>query len=100
MLILSAAHGTVIANQSERADAEEELSRLLLSLLDEEALDSDGEIFQELSQAREKLRLAIAIHLEAVTRTQSQRARPIVKIFRLAGRAPLPVRYPFEEIQV
>ncbi len=100
MLLLAAAHVAVIANQSERADAEEELSQLLLSLLEEDALDSEGEIFQELSQAREKLRLAIAIHLEAVTRTQAQRARPIVRAFRLAGRAPLPVRYPFEEIQV
>ena len=62
-------------------------------------IDED-EIFQELSQARERLRIAIALHLEAVTRTQMQRARPIVRIFRLAGRAPLPVRYPFEEIQV
>ena len=100
MLLLAAAHIAVIANQSERADAEEELSQLLLSLLEEDALDSDGEIFQELSQARDKLRLAIAIHVEAVTRTQAQRSRPIVRIFRLAGRAPLPVRYPFEEIQV
>ncbi|NBR93284.1 MAG: hypothetical protein EBT44_00205 [Actinobacteria bacterium] len=100
MLLLAAAHIAVIANQSERADAEEELSQLLLSLLEEDALDSEGEIFQELSQARDKLRLAIAIHVEAVTRTQAQRSRPIVRIFRLAGRAPLPVRYPFEEIQV
>ena len=100
LLLLAAAHVAVIANQSERSEAEEELSRLLLSLLEEDALSSEDEIFQELSQARERLRISIALHLEAVTRTQMQRARPIVRIFRLAGRAPLPVRYPFEEIQV
>ncbi|MFM7500191.1 MAG: hypothetical protein ACKO3U_05670 [Actinomycetota bacterium] len=100
MLLLAAAHVAVVAEQSERADAEEELSQLLLSLLEEKALDSDGEIFRELNSARDRLRIAIALHLEAVSRTQAQRKRPIVRIFRLAGRAPLPVKYPFEEIQV
>lgn len=100
MLLLAAAHVAVVADQSERADAEEELSQLLLSLLEEKALDSDGEIFRELNSARDRLRIAIALHLEAVSRTQAQRKRPIVRIFRLAGRAPLPVKYPFEEIQV
>lgn len=100
MLLLAAAHVAVVADQSERADAEEELSQLLLSLLEEKALDSDGEIFRELNSARDRLRIAIALHLEAVSRTQAQRRRPIVRIFRLAGRAPLPVKYPFEEIQV
>lgn len=100
LLLLAAAHVAVIANQAERSEAEEELSRLLLSLLEEGALSSEDEIFHELSQARERLRIAIALHVEAVVRTQAQRARPIVRIFRLAGRAPLPVRYPFEEIQV
>ena len=100
LLLLAAAHVAVIANQAERSEAEEELTRLLLSLIEEGALSSDAQIFRELSQARERLRIAIALHLEAVVRTQAQRARPIVRIFRLAGRAPLPVRYPFEEIQV
>jgi hypothetical protein len=100
MLLLSAAHVAVVADQAERADAEEELSRLLLSLLEERALGSGEEIFSELSLARERLRIAIALHLEAVTRTQSQRRRAVVRVFRLAGRAPLPVRYPFEDIQV
>ena len=100
MLLLAAAHVAVVADQSERADAEEELSQLLLSLLEEQALDSDAEIFRELNSARDRLRIAIALHLEAVSRTQAQRKRPIVRIFRLAGRAPLPVKYPFEDIQV
>lgn len=100
MLLLAAAHVALITEQAERADAEEELSRLLLSLLEEQVLDSDDEIFRELSLARERLRIAIALHLEAVNRTMAQRNRGIVRLFRLAGRAPLPVRYPFEEIQV
>lgn len=100
MLLLAAAHVAIVAEQSERAEAEEELSRLLISLLEESALDEDEELFRELSRARERLRIAIALHLESVTRTQAQRGRFIVKLFRLAGRAPLPVRYPFEDIEV
>ncbi len=100
MLLLAAAHVAVVAGQEERGDAEGELSELLLSLLAEEALESDDEIFNELKSARDRLRVAIALHLEAVTRTQAQRKRPLVRLFRLAGRAPLPVRYPFEDIEV
>ena len=100
MLLLAAAHVAVVADQAERADAEEELSRLLLSLLEKKALDSEEEIFHQLNSARDRLRIAIALHLESVSRTQAQRRRPIVRLFRLAGRAPLPVKYPFEEIQV
>jgi hypothetical protein len=100
MLLLAAAHVAVIAGHEERSDAEAELSELLLSLLAEEALESDDEIFNELKSARDRLRVAIALHLEAVTRTQAQRKRPLVRLFRLAGRAPLPVRYPFEDIEV
>ena len=76
LLLLAAAHVAVIANQAERSEAEEELSRLLLSLIEEGALSSDAQIFRELSQARDRLRIAIALHLEAVVRTQAQRAQP------------------------
>lgn len=100
MLLLAAAHVAVVADHAERSDAEEELSELLRSLLEERALDSGAEIFQELNVARDRLRIAIALHLEAVSRTQAQRRRPLVRLFRLAGRAPLPVKYPFEDIQV
>lgn len=100
LLLIAAAHNAVVAEQAERADAEEELSRLLLSLMEESALDVNDDFFKELSTARERLRIAIALHLEAVIRTQTQRKRPVVRLFRLAGRAPLPVRYPFEDIQV
>ena len=100
MLLLATAHVAVVADHSERADAEEELSHLLRSLLEEKALDSEAEIFHELNSARDRLRIAIALHIEAVSRTQAQRKRPVVRLFRLAGRAPLPVKYPFEDIQV
>jgi hypothetical protein len=40
--------------------------------------------------------VAMALHVDAVTRTQMVRAKPVFKIFRLAGTAPLPVIYEFE----
>lgn len=100
MLLLAAAHVAIVAEHADRSEAEEELSHLLSSLLEEQALDEEDELFRELAVARERLRVAISLHLEAVMRTQSQRSRALVRIFRLAGRAPLPVRYPFEDIQV
>jgi hypothetical protein len=49
-----------------------------------------------LSALTDKIRVAIAIHTDAVTRTQMVRSKIIVKLFRLAGTAPLPVTYEFE----
>ena len=40
--------------------------------------------------------IAIALHTDAVARTQMVRSKFIVKMFRLAGTAPLPVTYEFE----
>jgi len=39
----------------------------------------------------------VQLHAEAVNRTQLLRRKLIVKLFRLAGRAPLPSIHKFEE---
>jgi hypothetical protein len=51
----------------------------------------------ELSNITEKVKMAINIHLEAVNATRNVRAKPLIRLFRLAGKAPLPVRYSFED---
>jgi hypothetical protein len=51
---------------------------------------------RELSELTDKIRVAIALHVDAVTRTQMVRQKPVFRIFRLAGTAPLPVTYEFE----
>jgi hypothetical protein len=56
----------------------------------------EKDLLRELSELTDKIRIAIAMHVDAVTRTQMVRAKPVFKIFRLAGRAPLPVTYEFE----
>ncbi|MEY3710845.1 MAG: hypothetical protein RLZZ99_666, partial [Actinomycetota bacterium] len=49
------------------------------------------------AQINERIRVAIAIHQEAVRATLNRRRKLIYRIFRLAGHAPLPVTYPFED---
>jgi hypothetical protein len=50
-----------------------------------------------LDEVTDRLRTAIAIHQESVIATINRRSKLIYRIFRLAGHAPLPVTYPFED---
>jgi hypothetical protein len=43
------------------------------------------------------VKIAINIHLEAVNATRNVRSKPLIRLFRLAGKAPLPIRYAFED---
>jgi hypothetical protein len=56
----------------------------------------EKDLLRELSELTDKIRVAIALHVDAVTRTQMVRQKPVFRIFRLAGTAPLPVTYEFE----
>jgi len=98
-LILTAeAHEAREADIAERSDAESGLSGALRLLRDESDIPHlHRELFEELDRITERLRTAIAIHREAVQSTQNLRNRPIYRLFRLAGSAPLPVVYPFED---
>jgi hypothetical protein len=40
--------------------------------------------------------MAVAIHIDAVNRTQLVRQKLVIRLFRLAGTAPEPVIYEFE----
>jgi hypothetical protein len=87
------------APESPLSAAESGLSGALgLLLEDSEHLSTaaDNALLTELSALTDKIRVAIAIHTDAVTRTQMVRGKIIVKLFRLAGTAPLPVTYEFE----
>ena len=84
----------------DRNDAERSLSESL-KFLRESA--RGGEVLigipllDELSVLTEKITLAISIHLEAVSSVAKLRAKPIYRLFRLAGKAKLPKVYSFEE---
>ena len=98
LILTSAAHQARDADISERSEAESGLSEALKLLRDESDIPHiHPEAFKELDGITDRLRTAIAIHQESVRATLNRRAKLIYRVFRLAGRAPLPVTYPFED---
>ena len=99
MLLTGAAYQARDANIASRSQAESGLSGALGLLLEDSqhlATAADNVLLTELSALTDKIRVAIAIHTEAVSRTQMVRKKFVVRVFRLAGTAPLPVTYEFE----
>ena len=99
-LISTSAISARNANIIERSAAESVLSESL-KLVQTTALDFSfempTELLVEMADLTNKVKMAINIHLEAVNATRNVRAKLIIRIFRLAGKAPLPVRYTFED---
>jgi hypothetical protein len=99
LLLTAAAHQARDADISSRSMAESGLSGALGLLLEDESSEIgfiEKDLLRELSQLTDKIRVAIAIHVDAVNRTQMVRNKFVFRVFRLAGRAPLPVTYEFE----
>jgi hypothetical protein len=99
LLLTSAAYQARDAEIQNRSMAESGLSGalgLLISDGEAHATALEQALLRELSSLTEKIRIAIAIHTDAVSSTQMVRKKLIVKLFRLAGTAPLPVTYEFE----
>jgi hypothetical protein len=95
----AAAHQARDAQMQTRSQAESGLSGALGLLLNDGHLVAgfiEKDLLRELSELTDKIRVAIALHVDAVTRTQMVRQKPVFRIFRLAGTAPLPVTYEFE----
>jgi hypothetical protein len=83
----------------ERSVAESGLSSALRVLLEGDKRDlgaKEQELISELEDLNEKIEMGIAIHVEAVQRTNMVRRKPLIRIFRLAGTAPEPIVYEFE----
>ena len=99
VLLTAAAYQARDANIQNRSQAESGLSGALGLLLEDAehlATAADSALLTELSGLTDKIRVAIAIHPDAASRTQMVRSKFIVRIFRLAGTAPLPITYEFE----
>ncbi len=99
MLLTGAAYQARDAEFKNRSMAESGLSGALGLLLSDglaHATQAEQALLQELSELTAKIRIAIAIHTDAVSSTQMVRKKFVVRSFRLAGRAPLPVTYEFE----
>ena len=99
VLLTAAAYQARDANIQNRSQAESGLSGALGLLLEDSehlATAADSALLTELSGLTDKIRIGIALHTDAVSRTQMVRSKFIVKLFRLAGTAPLPIIYEFE----
>ncbi|CAB4366530.1 unannotated protein [freshwater metagenome] len=99
MLLTFAAHQAREASVRDRSQAETGLSGalgILLEASNEISGEIEKDLIRELQELTEKIKMAVAIHVDAVNRTQLVRKKIINRIFRLAGTAPEPVTYEFE----
>ena len=99
LLLTASAYQARSADIEDRSSAESVLSGALGMMLSEResiVTKSDQVLLAELEQLTDKIKVSIAIHVEAVNRTQLIRRKLVFRIFRLAGTAPLPVTYEFE----
>ena len=99
LILTAAAHQAREADFQSRSMAESGLSGalgLLLQTDDRQGGNLESDLLSELKSLTDKIRVAIALHVDAVNRTQLVRKKFVFKIFRLAGTAPLPITYEFE----
>jgi len=99
MLLTAAAYQARDAEIKNRSMAESGLSAALGLLISDglpHATQSEQSLLQELSALTARIRVAISIHTDAVSSTVMVRRKFVVRTFRLAGTAPLPVTYEFE----
>lgn len=98
LLLTVAAHQAREAQIEERSEAESGLTQAIIILQNETDLKrSFPELFRELDEITDRLKIAIAIHVEAVNAARTRRSKWIYRVFRLAGHAPLPVKHAFED---
>jgi len=100
LVLTAAAYQAREANIVERSDAEIALSQSLRLILADEITAPSGiemELVDSLNALSEKISVGITIHTEAVQSAQTLRSKMLFKVFRLAGHAPLPMRYSFED---
>ena len=99
LLLTFAAHQARDANMRDRSQAESGLNGALEILLEGDHnnfQEKELELINELKDLNEKIEMGIAIHVDAVNRTNKVRKKPIIRLFRLAGSAPEPIVYEFE----
>jgi hypothetical protein len=108
VLLADVAHRAQQASQDQPADqwrsVESELTAALLATLDDpdEVAEVSSEqpgaaLLADLADRCQRVALSRRFHNDAVQSTRRQRARPIVRIFRLAGRTPLPVTWEMDD---
>jgi hypothetical protein len=104
IVLSAAAFGAREASIVERSEAESTLSGTLAliepDLGEMPVTASTSNVLKELQVISEKIKVGVVIHMESVSAARNLRAKFICRIFKLAGRAPLPVTYAFEDEQL
>ena len=99
LLLTFAAHQAREASVRDRSQAETGLTGALGILIESSTSISgpiEQDLIRELKELTEKIKMAVSMHVDAVTRTQMVRKKWFIRFFRLAGNAPEPVTYEFE----
>ena len=99
LLLTFAAHQAREASVRDRSQAETGLTGALGILIESSTSISgpiEQDLIRELKELTEKIKMAVSMHVDAVTRTQMVRKKWFMRFFRLAGNAPEPVTYEFE----
>ena len=99
LLLTFAAHQAREASVRDRSQAETGLTGALGILIESSTSISgpiEEDLIRELKELTEKIKMAVSMHVDAVTRTQMVRKKWFMRFFRLAGNAPEPVTYEFE----
>ena len=87
----------MIADRSEAESILSESLKMIQEIAYDESLELPSDLLVELSDVTAKIKLAINLHLEAVNAAKNVRRKLVIRLFRLAGKAPEPVRYAFED---
>ena len=90
------ARDAMIAHRSEAESVLSESLKMIQEISYDESLELPSDLLVELSDVTAKIKVAINLHLEAVNAAKNVRRKLIIRLFRLAGKAPEPVRYAFE----
>ena len=108
VFLADVAHRAQEASQDQPADqwrgVESELTAALMATLDDPdevaeiaASQPGAALLVDLADRCQRVSLSRRFHNDAVQATRRQRARPIVRIFRLAGRTPLPETWEMDD---
>lgn len=100
MVLTQSAYLAGEAEITERSEAEEGLAETVRLLYETEDFHTKNPALSEKMQSvTQRIEMAMRLHREAVQTTQTRRGRLLVRAFRLAGSAPLPVIHPFEKVK-
>ena len=92
LILSNAAHRARLSDGSagkERENIEGEIDQDLEVLIDQ----IEGSIRETLVDSQDRVHLALALHADAVRSVRKVREKRFVRLFRLAGRAPIPAYF-------